>query len=120
MSLGLDKHWASILKPEISEAHLKKLYTKPEWRQQKGAIAFLLDRPLDWGKFYDANIVTVPKDPLHVPVGSIIKTKAKRFKEALNRLIHELWTDFKKVKSKMGPNEDQVLVNIIYAIEGAD
>ena len=33
------------------------------------------------------------KDPLHVPVGPITRTRSKKIKEALNGLIQEIWTD---------------------------
>uniref|UniRef100_A0A6N2LM18 Reverse transcriptase domain-containing protein n=1 Tax=Salix viminalis TaxID=40686 RepID=A0A6N2LM18_SALVM len=55
------------------------------------------------------------QDPLSLPSGSITRLRAKRFKEALNGLIQEIWTDSKK--TKMGLNNNQGLVHIIKAIE---
>ena len=48
------------------------------------------------------------KDPLHVPVGSIIKAISKKIKEALNGLIQEIWADSNAGHSKLGPKEDGV------------
>ena len=57
---------------------------------------------------------------MRVPVGPITRARAKRFKEALNGLIQETWDASKMLKSKMGPSEDQGLVNIIKAIDWAE
>ena len=65
-------------------------------------------------------LITASKDPLHVPVGPITRAKAKRFKEALNGLIQETWTNSEILKSKMGPHEDQGLVNIIKTTNWAE
>ena len=53
------------------------------------------------------------KDPFHVPVGPITKTRSKKIKETLNGLIQEIWVD-----SKLGPKEDEGVINLIQAIEG--
>ena len=58
------------------------------------------------------------KDPLHVPVGPITKAKSKKIKEALNRLIQEIWADSNTGRSKLGPKEDEGVINLIQAIEG--
>jgi hypothetical protein len=55
------------------------------------------------------------QDPLSLPSGPITRLRAKRFKEALNGLIQENGVDSKK--TKMGPNNDQGLVNVIKAID---
>ena len=55
------------------------------------------------------------QDPLSLPNGPITRLRAKRFKEALNGLIQEIWTDSKK--TKMRSNANQGLVHIIKAIE---
>ena len=47
---------------------------------------------------------------MHVPVGPIIRARAKRFKEALNGLIQDTWANFELLKSKMSPHEDQGLI----------
>ena len=56
------------------------------------------------------------KDPLHVPIGPI--TKARSIKEALNGLIQEIWADSNIGHSKLGPKEDECVINLIQAIEG--
>ena len=58
------------------------------------------------------------KDPLHVPVGPITRTRSKKIKEALNGLIQEIWTDSNAWHSKLSPKEDEGIINLIHAIEG--
>ena len=58
------------------------------------------------------------KDLLHVPVGPITKARSKKIKEALNELIQEIWADFNVRHSKLGPKEDEVVINLIQAIKG--
>ena len=58
------------------------------------------------------------KDPLHVLVGSITKARSKKIKEALNRLIQEIWADSNARHSKLGPKEDKSVINLIQAIDG--
>ena len=52
------------------------------------------------------------KDPLHVPVGPITKTRFKKIKEALNGLIQEIWADSNVGHSKLGPKEDEGVINL--------
>ena len=59
-------------------------------------------------------------DSLSLPSGPITRLRAKRFKEALNGLIHENWADFEKMKTKLDPNTNQGLVHVIQAIEEAN
>ena len=58
------------------------------------------------------------KDPLHVPVEPITKARSKKIKEALNGLIQEIWADSNTGRSKLGPKEDEGVINLIQAIEG--
>ena len=58
------------------------------------------------------------KDPLHVPVRPITKASSKKIKEALNGLIQEIWADSNAGHSKLGPKEDEGVINLIQAIEG--
>ena len=55
---------------------------------------------------------------MHVPVGPIIKAKSKKIKESLNGLIQEIWADSNAGHSKLGPKEDEGVINLIQAIEG--
>jgi hypothetical protein len=61
-------------------------------------------------------VIQAPKDPLEVPVGPITRLKAKRFKEAFNRLLQDTWdkVDFKRILN----NEDQAVINLIHVQEG--
>ena len=58
------------------------------------------------------------KDPLRVPVGPITKARSKKIKEALNGMIQEIWVDSNAGHSKLGPKEDEGVINLIQAIEG--
>ena len=58
------------------------------------------------------------KDPLHVPVGLITTARSKKIKEALNGLIQEIWADSNAGHSKLGPKEDEGVINLIQVIEG--
>jgi len=56
------------------------------------------------------------KNPLEVPVGPIIRFKAKKFKEPFNGLLQDTWAkvDFKRICN----NEEQALINLIHVQEG--
>ena len=58
------------------------------------------------------------EDPLYVPVGPITKARSKKIKEAINGLIQEIWVDSNVGHSKLGPKEDEGVINLIEAIEG--
>ena len=60
----------------------------------------------------------VLKDPLYVSIGSITRARSKKIKEALNGLIQEIWADSNTGYSKLGPKEDEGVINLIQAIEG--
>ena len=55
---------------------------------------------------------------MNVPVGPITKARSKKIKEALNGLIQEIWADSNTGHSKLGPKEDEGVINLIQAIEG--
>ena len=57
------------------------------------------------------------KDPLHVSVGPITRARPKKIKEALNGLIQEIQADSNAGHSKLGPKEDEGVINLIQAIE---
>ena len=60
----------------------------------------------------------VLKDPLHVSVGPITKVRSKKIKEALNGLVQEIYVNSNTGHSKLGPKEDECIINLIQAIEG--
>jgi hypothetical protein len=68
----------------------------------------------------DENQQASLKDPLHVPVGPITRARSKMIKEALSRLIQEIWVGSKTGHSKFGPKEDEGVINLIQAINGVD
>ena len=55
---------------------------------------------------------------MHVPVGPITKARSKKIKEALNGPIQEIWADSNARHSKLGPKEDEGIINLNQAIEG--
>jgi hypothetical protein len=57
---------------------------------------------------------------LHVLVGPITKARSKKIKEALNGLIQDILADSTKGHSKLGPKEDEGVINLIQATDGAD
>ena len=60
------------------------------------------------------------KDPLHVPAEPITRARSKKIKEALNGLIQKIWVDSNTGHSKIGPKEDDGLINLIQTIDRAD
>jgi hypothetical protein len=68
----------------------------------------------------DGNQQASLKDPLHVPVGPIIRARSKMIKEAISGLIQEIWAGSKTEHSNLGPKEDEGVINLIQAIDGAD
>jgi hypothetical protein len=68
----------------------------------------------------DENQQALLKDPLHVPVGPITRARSKKIKEALNGLIQDIWADSTTGHSKLGPKEDEGVINLIQATDGAN
>jgi hypothetical protein len=68
----------------------------------------------------DENQQAPLKDSLHVPVGPITRARSKKIKEALNGLIQNIWADSTTGHSKLGPKEDEGVINLIQATDGAD
>ena len=56
------------------------------------------------------------KDPLEVPVGPVTRLRAKKFKEAFNGFLQDIWAkvDFKIICN----NKEQALINLIHVQEG--
>jgi hypothetical protein len=59
-------------------------------------------------------IQATPRDPLEVMVGAVKRLRAKRFKEAFNRLLQWARVNFKKILN----NKKQALINLIHVQEG--
>ena len=55
---------------------------------------------------------------MHVLVGPITRARSKKIKEALNGLIQEIWAYSNAGHSKLGPKEDEGVINLIQVIEG--
>ena len=69
---------------------------------------------------FDENQQAPLKDPLHVPVGPITRARSKKIKAAFNGLIQDIWADSTIGHSKLGPKEDEGVINLIQDIDGAD
>jgi hypothetical protein len=68
----------------------------------------------------DENQQVPLKDPLHVLVGTITRARSKKIKEALNGQIQDIWADFTTGHSKLGPKENEGVINLIQTTDGAD
>ena len=55
---------------------------------------------------------------MHVLVEPITRARSKKIKEALSRLIQEIWAYSNAGHSKFGPKEDERVINLIQVIEG--
>ena len=71
-------------------------------------------------RVFDENKGVAPRDPLHVPVGPTTRARSKKIKAALNGLIQDIWADSTTGHSKLGPKEDEGVINLIQAADGAD
>ena len=62
------------------------------------------------------DVIQASKDPLEVLVGLVTRLRAKRFKEAFNRLLQDTWAKvgFKRILN----NEEQTVINLIHVQEG--
>uniref|UniRef100_A0A2N9GXV5 Ty3 transposon capsid-like protein domain-containing protein n=1 Tax=Fagus sylvatica TaxID=28930 RepID=A0A2N9GXV5_FAGSY len=52
--------------------------------------------------------------------GPITRARSKKIKEALNGLIQDIWADSPTGHSKLGPKEDEGVINLIQATDGAE
>ena len=57
---------------------------------------------------------------MHAPIGPITKARSKKIREALNGLIQEIWANSNTGYSKLGPKEDEGVINLIHAIDRAN
>ena len=109
------------------------LFSGPNWLYgtfegkivpDKNFAQFCLQSPLEFvfpkNTFSDENTPALLKDPLHVPVGPITRARSKKIKAAVNGLIQDIWTDSTMGHSKLGPKEDEGVINLIQAADGAD
>ena len=102
--------WRNILPKEY------EFLKKKRW---KGLVGHQYDRRKRY-KVFDENQQASLKDPLHVLVGPITRVRFKIINEALSGLIQEIWTSSKTGHSNLGPKEDERVINLIQAIDGAD
>ena len=67
-------------------------------------------------KLCTSDAIQPSKDSLEVPVGPVTRFRAKKFKEAFNRLLQDTWVkvDFKRICN----NKEQTLINLIHVQEG--
>ena len=94
------------------------LFSGPNWLYGAFGGKIVLDE--NFAQFCDENQQALLKDPLHVPVGPITRARSKKVKEVLNGLIQDIWADSTTGHSKLGPKEDEGVINLIQAADGAD
>ena len=66
----------------------------------------------------DANYGTTSREPVRVPVGPVTRARAKRFKEALNGLIQEVWAQTNSWRPI--EHDPQGSFNLIQVLENPD
>jgi hypothetical protein len=119
---GLHKHFrisqfciifGNALTTIVSHDYCKTKVREKRKKKKKGPHESLL-------YVFDENQQALLKDPLHVPVGPITRARSKKIKEALNGLIQDIWADSTTRHSKLGPKEDEGVINLIQATDGAD
>ena len=57
---------------------------------------------------------------MHVSIELITRARSKKIKKTLNGLIQEIWDDSNIGHFKLGPKEDEDVINLIQAIDRAD
>ena len=57
----------------------------------------------------DENQQALPYDPLDLTIGPITRLMAKKIKEALIRLIHNIWT---KISIQTSTKDEHTLINV--------
>ena len=72
------------------------------------------------GCSFDENQRAPLKDSLYVPVGPMTRARSKKIKEALNELIQDIWANSTTGHSKLSPKENEGVINLIQATNGAD
>jgi hypothetical protein len=62
----------------------------------------------------DNAIQIIPKDPLEVSYGLIVRSIVKKLKDTFNELIYSIWVNMNFKKAIFSTNDDQILINLIY------
>uniref|UniRef100_A0A2N9H5G6 Tf2-1-like SH3-like domain-containing protein n=1 Tax=Fagus sylvatica TaxID=28930 RepID=A0A2N9H5G6_FAGSY len=116
--------WVHMRKERFSARRRSKLHPRGDGLFQVleriNDNAYKLDLPGDDSRSNpfkergnDENQQAPLKDPLHVPVGPIIRARSKKIKEALNGLIQDIWADSTTGHSKLGTKKDESVINLI-------
>jgi hypothetical protein len=67
----------------------------------------------------DGDQGTTSKDLIQVPIGPVTRARAKKFKDVLNGLIQELWTQANSWRPiEHDPQRQQKIVTLIQVLEG--
>jgi len=68
----------------------------------------------------DGDQGTASKDLVQVPIGSVTRARAKKFKDVLNGLIQELWAQANSWRpNEHDPRGQQRIVTLIQVLEGS-
>ena len=72
------------------------------------------------GKFKDGDQGTTLKDLVQVPIGPVMRARAKKFKDVLDGLIQELWAQANSWRPiEHDPRGQQKIVTLIQVLEGS-
>ena len=83
-----------------------------------GAFAQAKALRMEWMIDGDQGIAS--KDLVQVPIGSVTRAQAKKFKDVLNRLIQELWAQANLWRPiEHDPRGQQKIVTLIQVLEGS-
>jgi hypothetical protein len=68
----------------------------------------------------DGDQGTASKDLVQVPIGPVMRARAKKFKDVLNGLIQELWAQANSWRpNEHDPRGQQRIVTLIQVLEGS-
>ena len=68
----------------------------------------------------DGDQGTTSKDLFQVPIGSVTRVRAKKFKDVVNELIQELWAQANSWRPiEHNPRGQQRIVTLIQVLEGS-
>jgi hypothetical protein len=68
----------------------------------------------------DGDQGTTSKDLIQVPIGPVMRARAKKFKDVLNGLIQELWAQANSLRPiEHDPQGQERIITLIQVLEGS-